>query len=992
MRRPTRHIALLLAALALLLACSCSDEFGSASYVRPGTLTLRLVTGAPDARSRADMPDSPDMLSPATEDERRITDLRLFAFPVDGGELLRVSLAPLPSADETADERYKDYVIENVHPGKYRIYVVANQPSCAAVKTEEELKKHMLDYHADGLPRPGSLPMVYEPRETTEITPGGTSVTANLQFTCVKVRYSLIFDKDNNPATAKAFGKTGLLISAVKGVRLTTSTPLVLGAAMEAVSSGESFDTQLPAGRYFADWSENRNASGDEDVIAVSGTDAPASYADRWVYQGTLYLPERYIGDDSRQSELAVEALTVDASLAPEADGTIAPTLPPGSVNTYRIPLGHCNADGQPRQFPRGTYYEIIGHIETAEPTGYLTDVRVRDWEPVGIAGFNHTTLAVDKTRASVGSLDYDSICYMSNAAEVIMGCDDVIEGKPVIVQYLHNVEKGILSFRINPEIPVSAFREGTDFPPHGLTKVWIQANNLRKYLDVEYDVEAMLVVKPHDVIINWLEDTPESQTYVKTFSYETNLGGIDFVGHDIPFTLSSGLSDIRIECDDPGKAIGTFTVTAACNPVHEAVHEFTVGPHDAGFEQMRRLITVTVKPPVGNYRIHFRAINDRQGALDTNSSPVTFSLLEEGGDNNWNDGWEYQNIYAYTQIGETVGQNIPEYYVWRFSSVWPGDPIVRSDFPGWYLKEYATDETAENKEAGSSYGTSIKTIKPGETLLMFNSDYEYTTSEGKKVVVGTRHHCTHAFDPGIQLFDYEDREGWILYDPLTQEPYYAVSDARPEIHDVNYTVYSDRKPVSWYRKYGKGNLKDGVYEEYHIRSDIRSVTAGKDASGKTWYKATSIVLKAPEGRYDKAITIVFADGSSSVIFAGADYADGEASATGTYGNGVWKHGAPALTETARNKTVFYHNTKNWSFVNAYCWNNSSKNNDAQWPGLLMRPIGNNWYVAEVDSDYDMIIFNNRNEPGSVQTSDLPMSGTQEYYYYDFNGTTSDRP
>ena len=50
----------------------------------------------------------------------------------------------------------------------------------------------------------------------------------------------------------------------------------------------------------------------------------------------------------------------------------------------------------------------------------------------------------------------------------------------------------------------------------------------------------------------------------------------------------------------------------------------------------MRQDIRVTVKPPVGNYRILFRAINDNQGAHDGNSIGVNFnSPLPEGGGNN---------------------------------------------------------------------------------------------------------------------------------------------------------------------------------------------------------------------------------------------------------------------------------------------------------------------------------------------------------------------
>lgn len=375
-----QHIILYLVLGLLLVTGACSDEIGADGPVPPGTLTVCLVAGGGGPGLRADIEGSPDQLSPATDEERRINDLRLFAFPIEDGELLKVSLTPLPTASETAGEKYKNYVVENVKPGKYRVYVIANQPSCASVTTEAELKRRVLSYSESELPRPGNLPMVYEPREVTEIAAAGTTVVANLQFTCVKVRYNLIFDKDNNAATAQAFGDAGLLISSVRGERLTATTPLVLGGPMSGLDSGDAgnaFDAEMAGGRYFASWSENTDATGDDDVIAVSGSEAPTSYAGRWVYQGTLYMPERYLSDDKGQSALTIEAITVDKSHAPEADGTVGGAVPTGSKNTYRIPLGHSNAEGQPRQLPRGTYYEIIGRLETTEFTEFETEVRV---------------------------------------------------------------------------------------------------------------------------------------------------------------------------------------------------------------------------------------------------------------------------------------------------------------------------------------------------------------------------------------------------------------------------------------------------------------------------------------------------------------------------------------------------------------------------------------------------------------------------------------
>ena len=63
------------------------------------------------------------------------------------------------------------------------------------------------------------------------------------------------------------------------------------------------------------------------------------------------------------------------------------------------------------------------------------------------------------------------------------------------------------------------------------------------------------------------------------------------------------------------------------------------------------------------------------------------------------------------------------------------------------------------------------------------------------------------------------------------------------------------------------------------------------------------------------------------------------------------------------------------SSLNVYAWQNSSSSNNNSWPGVGMTKkydaSGNQWFVADIDENYDRIIFNNGN--GS-QTADLTIS------------------
>lgn len=972
------------AALAIMtgwLLTACSDSYvDSLPAPQPGTITICL--GAPAQGSRADAADSPDDLSPATADERTITDLRYFAFPSDpdapGAVTLKGTLLP-PSADEMANERYKEYVVRDVEPGSYRVYVVANMPQCATVGSEEELKALRLTYSPTELPRPGRLPMIYEPVAETVVNPGGTVVTANLQFTCVKVRYNLIFDKENNQATQDAFGNCGLIIKAVNGQKLSEETPLVLGAPMSGITSNDNtFNAPLTPGRYFASWTRNDNAGGDEDVITV-GEGAPDSYASKWVYQGTLYLPERYTGNKEKQSLLTVEAVVVNGSHSPKADGTVdLSSIPTGPVNTYTIPLGHANGQDQPRQFPRGTYYEIIGQIETTEFTELQADVKVSDWVPVPMAHTGHTTLTVDKTVAKVTSIETDSIHYTSNAPEVTMGCDAIIDGQPVIVQYEQDTRRRVIKFRINPAIPIRKFVEGSEFRPTGRTKIWIQANHVRKYLDVTYNVEPLFEVEPEEVTISWLSTSDNDPTYTKTFRFQTNLGGIQ--GVDFPVVLTKGSAKIKLECADPAAAVGTFTATALCNPGTTTTFNVTLSPLDGSHSELAKTVTITVKPPVGDYRIYFRAINDNQGGNDWKDAEFNV-VATEGGANNWQDGWNgAHKLYCYTQMGETDKGNIPEYYVWVFTDYsiyinnkkerWPGDDMQPYNTnTGWYYLNMAHDKKATNEQDKST-----KTIRPGETLMIFNSG-----ANGQH-----RHRCSHHLDPGIQLFDYEDREGWVLYDPLCA-PYYRVYDERPEIVNATYDVYTQKMLKKWEIRYGvyDYNSNTEVTTPYSIYCDKLNYTV-ETIEGVTMYHYPS-VFKAPAGDLAKSIVYYFQDGTSTTIFGGDNYAISDDTARGYcyWQDNKWTWSrTPMHVEQPAMRRVYLYNDYNWGQPYLYCWiksNDSVKN--AGWPGQKMTQVssGSKWWYLDIDPKYDMMIFNMGGNQS--QSNNLPIDSTAGTIY-----------
>ena len=281
---------------------------------------------------------------------------------------------------------------------------------------------------------------------------------------------------------------------------------------------------------------------------------------------------------------------------------------------------------------------------------------------------------------------------------------------------------------------------------------------------------------------------------------------------------------------------------------------------------------------------------------------------------NNWRDGWyEEQNsnwnedlsphngyhyVYIYTQIGETKpdgtkDENTAEWYFggetdykdFNRNTVsqgtdndkykgkwWPGRSMkADNNNPGWYYYSIAHNAmSVGNNGKGQAQTTAEKKIKPGQTLLIF--------SNGTFLDAGFQsHRFTHHNDPGITLFNYEDREGWYLYDPLS-DPYYRVYDEKPTVVDVEYTIYTkNRKITAWYSLFGV-NSGDGKGKftmwcnNSNVPGEFECTEYGQDRNGKTWYK-TILHLKAPLGEYDKILTVkVGGDDLQTTLFNGDNY------------------------------------------------------------------------------------------------------------------------
>lgn len=922
MRRFHIYIGFIVWLLTSLFAVSCNDELEGNGYTPNSSSNLQVLVPLVHSNgTRAGESDPAENLTyNATEEECRINSLRLFAFPIDGkGTLLNEYLgAPGTSFYEPGNFEggvdVATYTLR-IAPGTYRIYVVANMEDVLedvlkdqTIDTEDELKKVVLNYipgGKPGMPACGNIPMIYEPLEDTEISSATktTDITANLKFTCVKVKLNLLFDPADSEMQ-EALKTNGLKINDITANNLSQSTSLVWGGKFYASDKEDVSGIIGPqimykqsseasaAGSFFSNWTRddtNKNKS-NADVITAVGTAAaaPSNIKDKWLFQGTYYLPERYIKTNDQQSFLTLSSMI----------GT--------NDNSYNIPLGHTdNPEAEPRRtFPRGTYYEIIGNLKTIGNITLDCQVHVKDWEPADLdADFSHTTLWVNKTSAQITSIEEDSISYKSNWVNVEFGCDAIVDGKPLVVVDKRDEVNHIITFRINPEIPMSAYGIGEGkFHPKGKTKIWLKANNLKKYLDVDYNVEPLFEVDPLEVIIYYVAS---AETNKKVFTWVTNLGGIVLPDNR---TSTIGKSTIKIsKTSDENAPKGTFQVEATTDPGTTTVHTFRVRSRDSysgNYEY--RDIKVTVRPPVDDYRIYFRAINDRSsnnGKFGTNQFQGILDEYYGTGDNNnnWNDSWRGEgwdnsiqtsrhNVYIYSQKGETTGTAIPKENVWYFNNKYnePSGMTGDTNNPGWYYKDM--DFNAKGYRLDHGDGKETTPIKPGETLMIFYS----FNNDGADL-----HRCPQHMEPGIPLFNYEDREGWILYDPTT-DPYYRIFDEKPIVKDINYVVYTKNKVLGWAFNFGvatdnpTSSGSNSQYTHWDNTWDGHSAKSFKSEQVGGWWK-TTIRLKAVDGYHEKGIVLQFEKDvydEKYTLFEGRSYE--KYNDTGYYDNNSWHPGIPS--------------------------------------------------------------------------------------------------
>lgn len=839
-----KYILLLFNIAILLMTTGCSDcGFGPDGPTHSVTVYIPYSNVTREGTTDGD--DISDKEADISGNEGVITDLWFFAYPIGKGEAVvrRIDINQLSS-----DNNYRVFYCD-LKQGEYKIYLTANIPGISIHTTEGELKAKTLDFSNGHLPVQGKLPLLYEYKNNEdnnklEVSPNtSATITANMIFVCSKVKFSLRFN--NKTFSQNSFGSNRLKITSI--------------TVKDIVNTGGLFD------------GKGNNGTQEQTLTVKNEVDFNK---DEWSYTDILYLPENY--NNKKNTYLEIKG----TELTSKGDETTI-------THTYILPLGGEAGNKSGGDLKRGAFYDMTASITGKGKMDMKINMSVFEWTLQDVyADFSQTSLWVSRTGKLVDSNDdskfdhdnktgqqilvtsqyNDSIGYKTNAKEVTVECVSKIGKKPLV---LATVQSGQILFTVNPAILMDDYNEQTK----GTAVVAIHANNLVKYIDVQYNVTPFLNVTPLEVEIH----TEEGKQSTYAVLYETNLGGIKIDKESLTSANSANKDKVTITYPTGTSSKGKIMLQSDGNATNTWTSSFTVSPSNSKYDDLKKQVKVTVIPSLNDYRIHFIALNDSR--TGENGAHINTGVLTD-------DQWPAYYIYLYTQYGMTSDNNIPQ-SVWYFfgkkegqdKPSWPGVSMSKDpENEGWKLFELSTDKPGWC----SITGAKDKYPKPGETLIMFNSgennDYQ---------------RYPYHMEPGVQLFDFKNREGWFVYDPTSN--LHEFFESKPDIHLVTFKMYHQGKIIdNWY--INTGSNSKSLYGKANSQGFSQDVS-----SGYAGWKLSTLTFWCVKGREYKYVIVKNKDGNDQdygILFGGKRFKN----YTGYYKDGSWHEGTPPTTTNTKQK------------------------------------------------------------------------------------------
>lgn len=753
----------------------------------------------------------------------------------------------------------------------------------------------------------------------------GKSIYCDLSFLCSKVRYTILFDntQESTGVTAgvsKAFRDhvvdfDGTVI--VSSVAQTTNvkTPLAnsedkwTGNYITGQKSGNLYKYTYPVDIY-PDPTKNNI----EEINKKTAWTSNEAHKRAW--QGVVYLPENTYTNNKTTLTFSGNCYTGPTSTEEIYSISKSVELIPSHNNCE-------NNDGTNHGILRGKMYDLAFSIENYD----AIDVTIGEavWTPMAInLDFVSTFLTLEKTEGiNVTSNEPEELIYDTDGRTgVTLTCSKKqtitrIENGETITEYLDYIvaeprtRRGVKYLQIKPNnaLDLNALSEdeltGTDI------SCYVHSGNITKEIKVTYDIEPFFEITPRSLSFNWNDKVSSSGSFslpAQLFEYETNLGGIYLYEADENknYNINSPLNDsnlangitfsetvkkgddsntaqIKIQLSNPKNYKGNITVSSLNDPQYAVAHYyFMAKPREeySGTKTYNKeiFLMISVIPENSDYRIYFRAINDYTIYNGSNNSWGEF--LDGGNYNNWvnesssgwiNDWWKNNGgvtdrydtnfygwahrTYIYSQDGETKNEGEGKAWVFTSPSNYVLSPSMTQsdDYAGWCYYDLSATNSV------TAHG-STRVPEPGKTFMIFFSLHK----DGNEL-----HRAPHNNDAGIALFDYEDREGFVLYDP-TMEPYYRIYDEYPIVEDIEYVVYTPKALTEWIKYYGNSDptgktiyqhpAKYSIYYNYsNTTHDSSRDNVQVTGNGTTWYKS-KIKLKAPQGDYIKDISLYYKD------------------------------------------------------------------------------------------------------------------------------------
>lgn len=782
------------------------------------------------------------------EPERRITSLWFLAYPTTEGD--GETLVKKLDTDELTHD-YKTFSIKMKY-GTYHIYVVANVPELTADTTEDELKAIILKYKegvAVSLPSPtgNGLPMVYQREEDyTLSSTSAPNILADLVYTCVKVRYTLVFD---NAGISNAFGTNVLEIDRVSVRNIADRAPLLPGTN---ISTGLTlFDTDA-SGAFNGQYYLGAYDASTPDDYKFSKTTINNTEAGQWAYRGTFYLPEHYVTAETkdRQTQMLIAATLYTA------DGVSRATL------EYTIELGDTQGQtgavgGKVRQLPRGRYYDITGRI-TGLGNKIEATAAVQDWTLQTVdAELNgpyylyvaQTSVALEAgqdvtvaCRTDAPMLKYESPTYSLNGQDI-----------PIYEVEFNRDETGCTSFtvRIHPKMPPVADAETIK----GIAKYfYIVAGGLKKKIDVSpLKLEPYLIVTPQNYTV-YIKEVSNEESFAVSYTYRTNLPDIQVATDKDINNLSTAANGTTFTATNAyrGKVSnGTGTLVCTLDKPHvsgnfpnanTATYTFTATGYG---NTLTETATLQIIPNATSYRLHFRPLTDDwsnphiyvyQPLYTPNGTEITIPSNPEGENAILYgftgmitfQGWTSQGGTVTNPVPEAIDKNGAKYQVEtdydpnnKNTSIYNINinycPSFREDccesainrkWPGVKMKE-------DTENPGWYYFDLPLLAEPGTALIMFADGHDGPASTDTS---GKYRYPAHMV-PGIPLYNFADKDGWFLYD-YTQGDKNEFVDDKPNILDK-----TDYLPDGTYRIWCKTN-----YTRIHIWIPNGAIYTGWDS------------------------------------------------------------------------------------------------------------------------------------------------------------------